>query len=150
MEVFEEHQRASEDDPRLSHGSYSPLLLQQTPPIPTCLCSSLPASPQLQTTLTPLNTTPAIRAGAHQLQSRSKPSSSAVTEGFYILFFPQRRFVEDSLRQGKNCLPGLPVQHPGKFLWPSLGEHRAALITGRELESAQMSLTTLRFVLEPN
>lgn len=52
-------------------------------------------------------------------------------------------------RQKPLCQVSL-AQHPGKFLRPSLEQHlRAALITGRELESAQMSLTTLGFVLEP-
>lgn len=97
------------------------LLPWQTPPIPTCLCSNLPV-PHANATRAPSDTAPpAIRAGAPRLQPCSKPSDGAVREGFdIIIFFPQRRFVEDSLRQGENSLPGLPAQHPGKFLRPSL------------------------------
>lgn len=70
---------------------------------------------------------------------------------FILFFIPPEAFVEVSQSQGKIPLPGLPAQHPGKFLQPSLEQHLwATLITGRELESAQMSLTTLWFVREPN
>lgn len=55
------------------------------------------------------------------------------------------------MSQGEDALPSLAAQHQGKFLQPSLEEHpQAALITGRDLESAQMPLTTLGFALEPN
>lgn len=68
-----------------------------------------------------------------------------------MFFIPPEAFVEVSQSQGKIPLPGLLAQHPGKFLQPSLEQHLwATLITGRELESAQMSLTTLWFVREPN
>jgi len=95
MEGFEEHRRASRDDPRLPHRSYrSPLLPQPTPPIPTRLCSCLPASPQLRAALTPLNTSPAIRAGAPQPQPRSEPSSGARRKGFYVIFPPPREGLQ--------------------------------------------------------
>lgn len=114
----------------------------------------LPLQPQI-TLLPPLkpgSPTPPTQAGAPQLQPRSKPSSSAVRGGLLSCFFiPPEAFVEVSQSQGKIPLPGLPAQHPGKFLQPSLEQHLwATLITGRELESAQMSLTTLWFVREPN
>lgn len=151
MEVFEEHQRASKDDPRLSHSSYHssppPAANTSHPHLPLQLPACFSPAPNHSY---PIKHHSCYQGRCSSIAASLKAKLQCHNGGLLYSFFPQRRFVEDSLSQGKNSLPGLPVQHPGKFLRPSLEEHRAALITGRELESAQISLTTLRFVLEPN
>lgn len=148
--MLEEPRGGSQDDPGLSHGSYrSPHLPSRHLPSPPASAAPNYSAPPPKTRLSHSSYPGRCSSTAASLQAKLQCRKGRA----FILFFfiPPEAFVEVSQSQGKIPLPGLPAQHPGKFLQPSLEQHLwATLITGRELESSQMSLTTLWFVREPN